>query len=736
MKYRAFIAISLLLGVSSPKTLACGPWYFEPSEYYMFRISDNYLTGSTYRQGFNYGAEENCLLWQRQTSIDIPVSHIYSVVYGKNATSDWIEDLLYHKRSRWILSVDEEENRFCRWLWKDEEATEFLLLAKQCEETRDKMASPWYYPSKKDPDKMSLEQIVERADEYEGKRFIDRYLLQTERALFSLHKYDECINRWNDMCSSLPDNIIRRLTLRYVAGAYYNIGDVDTAMKLFGEAGDVASVLCCARGKGEDHLTAMYEYTPSSRELREEVELIVLAAEREIWDWGWSAPSDYCPTIEEDTRTKLEHVRALAIRIADEGKVDDPDLWYYTAAFIDHLLGRNSDASWLLRKAETSRGSEFIKESVRVLKLYLDALGPYNSSYDYKMLDGVKWLESKVIEHLDEGRAATISCGMYYTGINLSYFYWNDMLRKIVHAGIVPRLLKSNKEALAIAYSNMADNLVFNLVGEVDSSWSSSQRMSLDDYRKEGAFNSLDYSNMTFGLLDSIKVESIIEYVDNLDKPESGTYRYLNSKGYTDADYFSDIIGTRLIRDMRYSEAEVWLAKVSPSFQKQLNTFRDGYLSFDPFAQERTRMRNRADVKYDFAREMASLEKAIGQTRDPDRKAILMARFATGMKNSVGDCWALAFYGLSSSEYDEEYGANSLFARAQKKGFDRAEKLYASALSICLDKETAAQINLSLGNCKTVVKKFKTTQAAEYVRGHCDTYADYHLERKENFWRH
>ena len=133
---------------------------------------------------------------------------------------------------------------------------------------------------------------------------------------------------------------------------------------------------------------------------------------------------------------------------------------------------------------------------------------------------------------------------------------------------------------------------------------------------------------------------------------------------------------------------------------------------------------------------MASLEKAIGQTRDPDRKAILMARFATGMKNSVGDCWALAFYGLSSSEYDEEYRSNSLFARAQKKGFDRAEKLYASALSICRDKETAAQINLSLGNCKTVVKKFKTTQAAEYVRGHCDTYADYHLERKENFWRH
>ena len=729
MKYRAFTVISILLGISCLKMMACGPWYYDPSEYYMFRISDNYLTGPSYRHEYNYGAEENCLLWQQQTSKDIPLSHIYTVVYGKNATSEWIENLLYHKRSRWILNVNEEENRFCKWLWKDEEATEFLLLAKQCEETRDRMASPWYYPSKKDPDKMSLSQIVERADEYDGKRFTDRYLLQIERALFSLHEYDECINRWNEISQKIPDNIIRRLTLRYVAGAYYNIGDVKTAIKLFGEAGDVESVLCCAETTGDGYLNAMYEYTPSSRNLRDAVERIVLSAEQELWD-------GYSSELEDGTKEMLEQVRSLAIRIASEGKVDDPDLWYYTAAFINHLLGRNSDATWLLAKAESSKGSEFIKESVRVLKIYLNALGPYNSSYESQMLAGVKWLENKIIEHLDEGRSATISYGMYYTGINQSYFYWNDMLRKIVHSGIVPRLLKSNKDALAIAYSNMADNLIYNLVGEVDASWSSSQRMTVQEYREEGAFNSLDYSNMTFGLLDSIRVESIIRYVDNLKRPESDTYRYLNSKGYTNEDYFSDIVGTRLIRDMRYSEAEEWLAKVSPSFQSQLNTFREGYLSFDPFSHDLRRMKERADLKYSFAREMASLERAIANTQNPDRKALLMTRFATGVKNSVGNCWALSFYGLSSGDYDEEYNKNSLFLRAQRKGFDRAEKLYATALSICRDKETAAQINLSLGNAKTVVKKYKTTQAAEYVRGHCDTYVDYHLEKRSKFWRH
>ena len=736
MRYRAFIVISIVLLASCLKTKACGPWYYDPSEYYMFRISDNYLSGPTPRHEFNYGAEENCLLWQQQTSKDIPLSHIYTVVYGKNATSDWIEDLLYHKRSRWILSIDEEENRFCKWLWKDEEATEFLLLAKQCEETRERMTSPWYYPSKKDPDKLSLTQIVERADEYDGKRFTDRYLLQIERALFSLHEYDECINRWNEMGRSLPDNIIHRLTLRYVAGAYYNIGDVKTAMELFGEAGDVESVLCCARSTDDDYLSVMYEYAPSSNELRDAVERIILSAEEMLWNGGGVVPHDYIPKIEDETRTRLEQVRTLAIRIASEGKVDDPDLWYYTAAFIEHLLGRNSEASWLLAKAESCKGTKYIKESVRVLKIYLEALGPYNKSYEFRMIEGVKWLESKVAEHLDEGRSETISYGMYYTGINLSYFYWNDMLRKIVHAAIVPRLLKSNKDALAIAFSNMADNLIFNLVGEIDSSWSSSQRMTIQEYRESGAFNSLDYSNMTFGLLDSINVESIIRYVDNLKKPESEMVRYLNSKGYVEEDYFCDIIGTRLIRDMRYSDAAAWLAKVSPSFQNQLNTYREGYLSYDPFSPDMKKTIGLADVKYGFAREMASLERAIAETRNPDRKALLMVRFATGIKNSVGNCWALSFYGLSSGDYDEEYNANTLFLRAQRKGFDRAERMYATALSICRDNETAAQINLILGNGKTVTKNYKTTRTAEYVRGHCDTYVDYHLEKKTHFWRH
>lgn len=145
----------------------------------MYRISDQYLGGPVSNEGFNYGSDENCLLWQQQTSPDIPISDIYALVY--KADISWIESLRYHQStSRW--SCSEERNQFAEWLWEDTEAADFLLLAKQCEETRDRMNDPWYYPSRKDPEKMTLDGIIKTAQKYDGKRFADRYVLQALRA--------------------------------------------------------------------------------------------------------------------------------------------------------------------------------------------------------------------------------------------------------------------------------------------------------------------------------------------------------------------------------------------------------------------------------------------------------------------------------------------------------------------------------------------------------------------------
>ena len=103
MKSRIFITISSALLFWCSISYACGPWYYDPGEYYMYRISDHYLTGQPYSLSFNYGSGENCRLWQQQTSKDISLDDIYQLVY--KGRFDWIEGIAYHTGTKYAYLV-------------------------------------------------------------------------------------------------------------------------------------------------------------------------------------------------------------------------------------------------------------------------------------------------------------------------------------------------------------------------------------------------------------------------------------------------------------------------------------------------------------------------------------------------------------------------------------------------------------------------------------------------------
>ena len=76
-------------------------------------------------------------------------------------------------------------------------------------------------------------------------------------------------------------------------------------------------------------------------------------------------------------------------------------MWYYTAAFIEDLDGHPVEASKLLAKAEQSHGTEFIKESVKVMRIYLDAkLMPYNQGYENLLFKQLQWLDQKIADNI------------------------------------------------------------------------------------------------------------------------------------------------------------------------------------------------------------------------------------------------------------------------------------------------------------------------------------------------
>ncbi len=716
MKSRLFLAVSLALCLIPSAARACMYPVYTPKGYLMYRVSENYRYGTSMPGNYNYGADENCLLWQRQTHTEASLADIYQVVYKVSAED--LEGLM-------------AENAFAKTLMRDPEAMEILLLAKQCEKLRSDMNSAWYYPAKNDPYRLSLEEVARKAMDYKGTRFRSRYALQAVRALLSLRRYDDCIDYWNAVDDTLDDDAVARLALRYVAGSYYNLGETEKAKELYGKAGDTDALLLCAEREGKDALEMIYSFFPEAPELRSRVEKAIIDAEKSMeCEYGLEKGQAYVMlvgTVDEPMLSKMKDLRSFCVKVGAEGRVADPAFWFYSAAFIDHLLGDNVSASRVLARAEQSRADAFIKESVRVLRIYLDALNtPWSESYTSKMMAGLQWLDGKILENLSSYEADYPMGNLLG---NYSSYYWNDMMRKIVLAAICPKLMDHHQVPLALAFANMADYRLLNQLRRVD--YDDGNPLTMDAYRKSGSHNYYDWNNALFEMLDTVAVEDVIRYVEMLESPRTRTELFLKERGYTETAYFRDIIGTRLLREQRYQEAEQWLSSVPASFQLQLNTGRGVYMLRDPFSLTASRVQYPADYKYSFAREMASLERSIATVADPDRKACLLLKYATGMKSSITQCWPLTFYQKTSADTDPTREPETDYAKASRRILAQAERLFRQAETTARSPEVKARIQLTLGNLKTVMEQFPNTIAASSIRGRCDTYADYHLDALE-----
>jgi hypothetical protein len=483
----------------------------------------------------------------------------------------------------------------------------------------------------------------------------------------------------------------------------------------------------------------LYQYAPDCKELREWISTQIEYEESLFYD----TYDDYWKegAVPAEDMAKCAELARFCARVASEGKVHDPDFWYYSQAYLMLVTGKPGEASSLLSKAIRSGGTQEMKENIRVFKLYLDSiLKPWSQSYENEMVEGLKWLDGMIVTHLDEARKETIEGGVYKMGINLSYYYWNDMMRKIVLSSIVPKLLKNHRETSAIRFVNMADNRLLNLVGKsrvwyLDKNgrdWIEKD-LTMDELRTGNKFNEHDYSNALFELIDTLDVVHLERYVSSLGKAGSKTDVFLDERGYTDKAFFQEVIGTKHIREMHYNDAVKWLSMLPKGFQSRLNTYKQGYLDLDPFAQSKQKMKNNSEYKLSFARKMVDLESAIAKEKNASERAKKTAQYATGMRNSVSMCWGISFYRKSVADIDTDYFGPTYFSRKQDAVFSKSEKLFQQAICNCPDRETVASILYALGNMKTVVENYPETKPADIIKGKCDKLVDYHLERRTHY---
>lgn len=693
-----FVLISIVLFYLFQPVSACISPYYPPSCYFTYRVDD---------AGKASQAEQNCLLWQQLTDGNIPVGDIHEVVYEWKQED--VEHLLYVFDG--IRSYKEKGNKFADWVFLhgDREVAECILLAKQCEQLRNILhKDPWYYSWEEDTVNVSLSRLAERAQAYTGHRMKDRYTLQAVRSLFSLHRYEDCIRLWNSRQDSLPEGLIKNMILPYIAGCYYRTDDIEKAVVLYAACGDVNSMFHCLKDsvQGLDEVGRMRlvrSYNPNYTDFFPSVYQMIHLKESEddgrddsLWE-GFADLYDFSLELVNDTRT------------------DNRGAWYYTAAFLADKLKKRAEALRYIRQASLQKNSDYMRESIQILNIYLSAkYTPDMARYEARLMLDLKEMEMFVRNHLTTEVIRETEESGHYCQINgYSFYYSNDMLRKLLLSVVAPRYLKEGNPVRAIQMTNMADNLLYREIRQrkLSGGW-------IDMIRKSCWLdNPYDYRNHLFKLLDTIDVKHVVAYVKQLKHPRSEFDRYLNSRGYSETAYFYDIIGTKYLYRSDYAEAVAYLEKIPFPFQFTLNTFKGNYMRRNPFQPE-TFLTDRTDYKINFAREMQMLRQEIHRSTDVNRVAQLQIRYAIGLLSSFESCWALTQY--SKSYYDNEH-----IARKKENVRKEYDKLVKEALAMFTDSESAARACWLLGYYKKTVRDYPNTRMADYARTHCDNLRDY-----------
>lgn len=715
MKSVKFIISSVIAILATSFSVeACWIPSYSPSEYLMY--------SPLYNEESAGNDNLNCLLWQKQTSESIPVEDIKKVVYkySVEGVASILSDSL------------ESKNKFVQWIvaYREKDIVDFLVLAKRCEDLREDRWSPWYYPSKKDSTKYNLQRVASEAIEYDEERFKSRYALQAVRALHSLGKYDECCDFWAKNERAIPDDVVKSMAKDYVAGCEFRRGNKQKAREMYAELDQWMAVLDCMDSipnRPYAKVEIGLEYAPNSKSIQNYVnKKIRLLDVNGFVSWRWDSDS-------LETRNGYRALLDICSKTANNSKVKDKAFWWYSAAFLADKFEKLPEAVKYISMAEKTCTNSVFLERIKVMSIYLQAkTRSYSGNVDNWLHNQLLWFMKLIKRDAYDGDSM-MTCSLYGLTRNYSFYYWNDMMRKIVLGEVCPRLIEKGKHVRALQLANFADNVLLNYTKKVKC-WMDDkyETINIDLYRETTKENEYDFSNESFWMMDSIGVDNIVKYVKVLNNPQTEFDYFLAKGSYVDDDYFNDIIGTQMLRNMRYAEAVKYLGAVRHGYQRRLNT--KWYLDIDPFSYKWRSRKKTYDAKYEFAVKMNTIEQSLKTIEDPNRKAELMLQFALGLKKSFDEAWALTYYFKGENYYWR--GKTTLVENRKEtiNALKRAEDMEKTAFAMFTDDEVAAYAHSQyMGHYNIIAERYSHTQIAKQMLSTCDNYKDYLVTHKKRF---
>lgn len=759
LKYILVISILIIWGMD--RTYACGPFFpDDPNYILMFRscspeLERQWQEGCRFQ---DYEKEQNCLLWQKITSATIPLSDIEKVIYDARLSD--LNDLSTGKLSN---------NKFAKWLLASNhrEDLEYVRIAKEIEEIREYMNNPWYYAYDGDDEHTRLSELKKVCQDYDGKRHASRYALQLIRLNFAVGDFRSCIELWENRINKMPQDIVTDMIASYVGGAYSRSGNRDKAIELFARSQDIGSLISM---KAWDSVESNSNYTdkrvkeleyifnrfPNSPLLS--IKLQEYVRNRESFVYNYKDGEDrglhnpvtvmkYSEPVFYNELKRFAQKATVAKHCRQKG------MWNYALSYLYFLDGDLSKGMRYLNRAELSESTPFMKESIKALRILMDAqYAGNNSTYLCKLLSDLKWLDAQMEKDVNLNPD---NDWQYKNKLNWRVCYWQDVARKVLLGVVCPKMKQDGDQTLALQLANYASNRIYQLApmyetyhfGYDDPNDKESYTVILpfDEYRDGwSGRNDFDYQNQFFESIYSSDADDVARYAQRITKPETELDKFLNERSYVDTNYIYDIVGTLYLREMDYEKASYWLSKVSADYQNRTNIAKDGYFKLDPFRYQCDKkhfISDSSDYKLKFAQEMVRLDKMINSDAEPNRKAEAKIRYAIGLRNSFGKCWYLTTYGYNMGyTTDEDWHDWEWHTSSDREGFKdnpyaqrayrRVDTLMDEAIAEFTDLEKAAQAQLEMMNYATLMRRYPTSKAAAQIRSRCDNYYDYAIQKR------
>lgn len=773
--------MAVLLLLASFRASACGPGpLVAPDDFDLYRLLPYYAELQEPADGRR---EANCRVWQRSLGGTLPLEAIRQAVYDLSLR-DWLL----------VQQGDDRGNAFCQKLLatRDTAAIQLLLWSKYYETWSLQMRSPWYYGCGLDDCSFDLDSVLAASTHYiekKNRKYRDRYLLLALKCLYRSGRGEEGIALWRKHKGLFRGSHLREQAEGYYAACLNRTGHRREALDVYSRLGDAASLQLLLDDKVEV-FERVLRHRPNSPFFPMALQRVLFVAE------NYTTGSDFTPYSLDSLQ--LRRLLTLCRLAGNDVRVKNKPMWRYAAACLLDLQGRRREALALVENLRS--GDDFLNTSIRVLRLHLHArLDPVNDAYEQRLLRDLRWLDARMQQEWASADSATRFRLSHIDGFGYNYIvfrtvYSYDALRRIVLAkgGLYDRFRRAGRTTRALQLANMADNRFLQIsanpivplcragggvplyetelldapyygdaysyfpVWTTDTLafpavWQRGRFYPDSEYVWTAVgnqhFNAHDYSNILFIRADRLKANELAAYWQRVEHPRSSADRWLNARGYTDADYWRDIVGTHLLRERRYAEAERWLAKVDPGYQHCLNT--EPWMLHDPFSHDASPLPSHDGYKLRFARIMADMDSVRSNPHaDPNDRADAMLTLSIGLRNAFGYlCWPLVAYGYGCfyswdeklSYYDyplhdfpyyrpymlADYAAAPYAERAEKQ----ASQLRKKAFATYTDPDRKAQALKRVHEYTYLMRHFAHTPTGQDIARRCDQWRDY-LEPK------